>query len=55
MKYWILVIKIHNDFILNSFKLMMPFLKGIHNGQELFIMNLVINLSKRKFTIMETN
>jgi hypothetical protein len=33
----------------------MPLLKGIYNGQKLFVMNLIINLDKKKFTKMETN
>jgi hypothetical protein len=27
---------------------MMPLLKGIHDGQELFVMNLIVNLGRRK-------
>jgi hypothetical protein len=33
---------------------MMPFLKGIHDGQKLFDMNIVINFDKRKLTRIET-
>ncbi len=44
---------IHSDFILKIFKQMMPLFKGIHDGYKFFIMNLVINLCKKKITKME--
>ncbi len=34
---------------------MMPLLKGIHDGQKLFVMNIVINFNRRKFMKIETN
>jgi len=38
----------HNDFMLNSFKQMMPFFKSIHDGEKFYIMNFLINLHRRK-------
>jgi hypothetical protein len=43
-----LVIWIHYDFMLNSFKQMMLFFKGIRNGYKFFIMNFVIKYSQEK-------
>jgi len=39
--------------MLNFLKQMMPFFKGIHNGYKFFIMNIVINMHKKKITRME--
>jgi hypothetical protein len=44
----VLMVWIHNDFMLSSLKQMTPFLKGIHDGYNFFIMNLIINLHKKK-------
>jgi hypothetical protein len=44
----VLMVWIQNDFMLNSFKQMTPFLKGIHDGYKLFIMNFIINLHGKK-------
>jgi hypothetical protein len=30
----VFMVQIHNDFMLNSFKPMMPFFKGIHDGYK---------------------
>ncbi len=34
---------------------MMTLFKGIHNGQKFFVMNLVINLDRKKITKTKTN
>jgi hypothetical protein len=34
---------------------MTPFLKSIHDGQELFVMNLVVDFNKGKLTRAKTN
>jgi hypothetical protein len=34
---------------------MTPFLKGIHDGQKFFVMNLVVNFSRKKLRKMKTN
>jgi len=34
---------------------MTPFLKYIHDGQKFFLMNLVVNIDRKKITRMETN
>jgi hypothetical protein len=39
---------IHIDFMLNSFKQMMPLFQSTHNGYKFFIMNFVINFRKKK-------
>jgi len=46
---------IHNDFKLRSFKQMTSLVKGIHDCYKFFIMNLIINLHKRKNTKMEVD
>jgi hypothetical protein len=34
---------------------MMPLLKGIHDGQKFFVINLIVNIDKKILTRMETN
>ncbi len=34
---------------------MKSFLKGIHDDQEFFVINFVVNLNKKNFTRPETN
>jgi hypothetical protein len=43
----VLMVWIHNDFMLNSFKQMKPLFKNIHDVLKLFIMNLVANIYKK--------
>jgi hypothetical protein len=45
----------HNDFMLSSFKQVMPFLQNIHDGYKFFILNLVIIFCKRKLTRTKVN
>ncbi len=42
------MVKIHDDFMLSSFKKMMPFIKNIHNSQKLLIMNFIIYFNNIK-------
>ncbi len=51
----VFMVWIHKDFMLNYFKQMLPLFKSIHDGYNFFIMNIVINLHKRKLMRTKVN